>query len=220
MNTLKNETGNIYNRLTVIGRAPNGKFGQAMWVCLCSCGNKSEVAGGNLRNGHIKSCGCGHKDAITKHGMGIDPIFGVWRNMCRRVLDPTASDFSYYGGRGVKVCNEWLQFKPFYDWAKDKWEQGLELDRKDANGDYTPKNCRFVSSSDNMANRRLFSNNTSGYTGVIYIKELNKCIARLDYKPLGGRVIIGYFSTPKEAAIARNDFIIGNNLPHKLQEII
>jgi len=147
------------------------------------------------------------------------PLYHVWENMKARVLNPKHKSFFNYGGRGISICNEWMEFKPFYDWAKDKWARGLDLDRKDNDGNYEPGNCRFVTRSISTINQRIKQRNQSGYTGVSFIKERGLYKAYLSYKCMGGRFMLGCYTTPEAAVAARNSFIIKNNLPHKIQEI-
>lgn len=82
-------------------------------------------------------------------------IYDVWRLMLRRCLDPRLQHYAYYGGRGISVCPSWQEFEPFRDWALENgYVEGLQLDREDPQGDYTPENCRFVTRSENMRNTR------------------------------------------------------------------
>lgn len=148
------------------------------------------------------------------------PLYKVWDNMKSRCLNPDTPYFHNYGGRGVSVCTSWLMFLPFYRWAKSKWREGLELDRRDNNGNYEPSNCRFVSHSLNSVNQRKRKTNTSGYTGIHYNRDNGKYRARLAYKATGGSVHLGYHDTMEAAVAARNNFIIKHNLPHKIQDIL
>lgn len=117
------------------------------------------------------------------------------------------------------MCEEWREFLPFYNWAKTRWRPGLQLDRKDNNGNYSPDNCRFTSSSVNNINQRKPRNNTSGYVGVSWIKSIGMYHSCLGFKPLGGNIYLGAFHTKEAAVTARNNFIIKHKLPHKIQEI-
>jgi len=91
-----------------------------------------------------KNCGCGIR--YQKHGMAQKhPIYGVWHGMRNRCNNPHSDSYSRYGGRGIKVCPEWGEFLPFFEWAtKAGWRDGLFLDRQDNDGNYEPGNCRFV----------------------------------------------------------------------------
>lgn len=91
----------------------------------------------------------------VKHGLRNHPVYTVWDNMHRRCKHQSNTYYHNYGGRGISVCDEWSDFKVFYDWAMSSgWSRGLEIDRADVNGDYCPSNCRFVTKQENSQNRR------------------------------------------------------------------
>lgn len=83
-------------------------------------------------------------------------IYWCWKAIKQRCLNPNCSAYHNYGGRGITVCDEWLEFEPFLAWALNAgWEKGLDLDRIDNDGGYSPDNCRYVTRSDNINNRRV-----------------------------------------------------------------
>ena len=91
----------------------------------------------------------------TKHGLVRHPTYKAWKNMRARCSNPSATYFEHYGGRGISVCSEWSDFIAFYQWAiSSGWKDGLQIDRVDVNGNYEPKNCRWVTSAQNNQNRR------------------------------------------------------------------
>lgn len=79
-----------------------------------------------------------------KHGLRSHGLYKVWGCMRNRCNNPNSDSWPYYGGKGIEVCNDWDDFTNFYNWAIDKWECGLQLDRINNSGNYEPSNCRFV----------------------------------------------------------------------------
>lgn len=90
----------------------------------------------------------------TKHGLKSHPLYKTWKNMRARCLNKRASHYEYYGGRGIGICAEWSDFAAFHRWAVELWTAGLQIDRIDVDGDYTPANCRWVTREVNSQNRR------------------------------------------------------------------
>ena len=159
-----------YNRLTPIRRIGT-KNKCAIWLFSCDCGNTHEAAMSLVKRGNTKSCGCYHKDVTTKHSMCYTPLYSIWSSMKNRCANSNDRAYHNYGARGIKVCTDWLDFVPFYNWCIDNgYEDGLSIDRIDNNKDYCPKNCRIISKNDQTYNKLLFCTNTSGVVGVIYDK--------------------------------------------------
>ena len=163
-------TGRKFGRLTVIERAedhiqPNGKH-QIQWLCKCDCGSEVIVRGSNLKNGNTKSCGCLQKEmtsvlnqlhngSLSVRGLSRSKIYVAWCNMKQRCLNENNRQYKYYGGRGIKVCDEWLEFEQFYCWAMvNGYNDTLTLDRVNVDGNYEPKNCRWVDMKTQQNNTR------------------------------------------------------------------
>lgn len=152
----------------------------------------------------------------STHGMnnGNSRLHVTWANMKRRCLNPENRKYNIYGGSGVSICSEWLDFKPFYDWAMmNGYEDNLTIDRKDTSGNYEPSNCRFVDVSTQNANKRITDKNKSGYIGVSR-HSTGSFIASIQWKRKS--VFRKHFNDSLSAACARDQFIIDNELPHTL----
>lgn len=155
-------TGRVIGRLLVIeecGRSSNGKV---LWRCRCECGNEVIVLGDNLRSEHTTSCGCYRRERAaedhTTHGMSKTLLYSVWADMLVRVgVYKGASERNKhdYQERGINVCDEWLVFENFRDWALSHgYKEDLQIDRRDNDKGYCPENCRWVSQKENVNNRR------------------------------------------------------------------
>lgn len=127
-----------------------------------------------LRKKDIISCGCWRSmrpsPAIT-HGMTSSPEYYSWRAMKRRCLAPNASQYKYYGGRGIKVCRRWIEsFEAFLADMGHKPSKKHSIERRDTNGDYTPHNCCWATQeaqNNNHRNTRIFT--VAGVTGPISV---------------------------------------------------
>lgn len=154
-----NIIGNKYGRWTVLERAENINRRTA-WLCQCECGNKKIVKYSDLYNGRTKSCGCLRKDLVKEefstHKLSKHPLFKRWINMKTRCYNPKAINYKNYGGRGIRICNEWLHdFKKFYDWSMaNGFKENLSIDRINNDGNYEPGNCRWATAKEQVHNRR------------------------------------------------------------------
>ncbi len=104
----------------------------------------------------ISKANSGENHGMYKHGLHLTKIYGVWCRMKRRCDDPRRENYNCYGGRGIKVCDEWKNnAKTFCDWAyANGYRENLSIERIDVNGDYTPINCTFIPISKQARNRR------------------------------------------------------------------
>ena len=168
---MKNELGNTYGRLTVIGYAGtkptnHGKSCLAMWLCSCECGGTVVVNGHDLRRGNTTSCGCFKREQLLKanttHGdskrRNFSRLYSIWANINTRCTNPNHKEFGSYGGKGV--ANEFESYEAFKEWAyangyKDQSKgtpkaEMLSIDRINPNKGYSPSNCQWVSLSVNV----------------------------------------------------------------------
>lgn len=106
-----------------------------------------------LSNKSHKSCGCSRYK--HSHGMHSSRIYRTWSNMKGRCSNKNDTEWKNYGGRGIKVCEEWLKFQNFHEWAKKNgYCETLYIDRIDNDKGYTPENCRWVTSKISGSNKR------------------------------------------------------------------
>ncbi len=152
-------TGRRFGRLVVLeftGRKTNGRV--PIWQCKCDCGQIKDVESASLVRGNTSSCGCFNKDRVAethrKHGQYTNPMYAVWTQMKARCMNPRHAGFKYYGGRGISVCQRWID--SFSAFLADMGERpdGLEIDRINNDGNYEPGNCRWATRAQQMMNTR------------------------------------------------------------------
>jgi len=140
--------------------------GHSQWWCECHCGEWFIARYTHIKSGEIKSCGCRRRLVATKEGrrklfkhghslQGSSPssTYQSWRSMVARCTQAKRHDWHHYGGRGIKVCERWLQFENF---LADMGERpaGMTLDRVNVNGNYEPSNCRWATNRQQSENKR------------------------------------------------------------------
>ncbi len=130
-----------------------GKSGEVFWWCVCDCGTQRAVKGAILRNGQSQSCGCLHRERVTKHGMFRSREWKTWNSLLQRCENPNSPDYSRYGGRGISICAAWHEFENFYIDMGDR-PPGTSLDRINVDEGYCPENCRWASATVQQRNRR------------------------------------------------------------------
>lgn len=158
----KDITNKRFGRLVAIEPVGRDKYGYVVWRCKCDCGNEKEVSTKNLGHG-TSSCGCLAREQSAKrcekHGMSRSRLYRVYISMFGRCTNPNAHQYENYGGRGIKVCDEWHDFEKFAEWAlangyREDKRGKCTLDRIDPNGNYEPTNCRWVTMKTQERNRR------------------------------------------------------------------
>lgn len=164
------------------------------YLCKCDCGTIKEIRYDGLGRSTF-SCGCLNIEKSTKrlvnatkkHGMSNTKLFAMWRDMRNRCYNEKVDRYENYGGRGIKVCDEWKDnFEPFMKWAlANGYKDGLSIERIDVNGDYEPSNCKWIPVKQQARNKT--TNVMIDYYGKrICIKELSE-ITGLNDKMLYAR---------------------------------
>lgn len=150
MGNFQDLTGKRFGRLVA-----TKYLGNSRWECQCDCGKTTSVVAYSLTTGNTKSCGCYRVEAgiigSTIHGFAHTRLYNVWCAMKRRCNREKDKRYHNYGGRGIKMCEEWQNdFMSFYRWAMENgYDEDAEfgkvtIDRIDTNGNYEPSNCRFT----------------------------------------------------------------------------
>lgn len=200
--------GNRFGRRVVLGEPFYCKFrghSESSVVYECDCGTIQAVPCIYLFKTDGQSCGCLGSETTAKrfttHGMSKTKLHNIWCGMKTRCFRKTSSTYPYYGGRGIRVCLKWKDsFEAFRDWAiANGYQDGLEIDRRNTNGNYKPSNCRWATRSQQMRNtRKRRGAKTSSFKGVSWCANASKWQVQLckDGKPL----YCGLFDDETEAA--------------------
>lgn len=167
-------TGKRFGKLTVLEKVSKTPKGQAIWLCVCDCGNLCNKRADVLKSGNSNSCGCYRKERgratienalreRTRNAKQVksERLYKVWRSMIGRCKYEKADSYSNYGGRGISVCDEWRNsYQVFKKWALENgYDESAPrgectIDRIDNDGNYQPDNCRWVSMKVQAHNKR------------------------------------------------------------------
>lgn len=193
-------TGQRFGRLIVVERDYSHCGNQTYWRCLCDCGNYTVCRGTHLISGGIRSCGCFALDLRTNHGWCGSPEYRTYYNILKRCYDQNDNRFSDYGGRGIKVCDRWLDgFENFIADMGQRPGKEFSIDRIDVNGDYTPDNCKWSNRIQQARNTRVRKDSKTGVRGVTV--KGNRFHAQLYCN--GENHDLGWYGTIQEAVAAR-----------------
>lgn len=159
-------------------------LGKSKWLCKCDCGNETITSTRYLKIGHTKSCGCLRKEKCYEmhkinqkyKNIKCDKVYAklksIYEGMIERCYDKNSERYKDWGGRSIKVCEEWHNFENFYNWAItsgfdiNKKQKEQSIDRIDNNKDYSPFNCRWATAKEQARNKR--NNFLIKYNGEIH----------------------------------------------------
>lgn len=176
-----NLAGKTFNRLTVIEYHSKRK-NKHYYLCKCICGNEKVIESYNIRSGHAKSCGCLNREIVSsqkvnyRHGMSKTRIHNIWWGIIERCTNENDQAYPNYGGRGITICDEWLNdFEAFEEWAMaNGYSEKLSIDRIDNDGNYEPNNCRW-------ATRKQQNNNKSNNVRIEINGEIKNLTQWAEY---------------------------------------
>lgn len=225
-----NLEGKTWERLEVLYRTenyvqPNGSE-KSMWLCYCNCGKYKPVMYCNLSKGKVSSCGSCNidfdkrfdinsvegirfpkKEGIgnTKHGQNHDLLFKAWRGMIHRCYNPNHTGSKYYKGKGVVVCDHWLNYSNFLEDNENRFKEGLTLDRINTDLGYNLVNTRWIPLGDQSANTGPKHWGKVKYKGVCWSDR--RGVYRVNCYHDKKYHHVGQFNCTVEAACAYDDFV-------------
>lgn len=196
-NNIIDLTGQKFGRWTVLSRVDKERRGSSHWYCRCDCGTEKILRSNTLRGNESLSCGCRQKEIASNlgkskavHSKSGTRIYSLWKSIRQRCYNNNHNQYKNYGGRGIKVCDRWLEsFENFLEDMGDNIPEGMTLDRINVNGDYSLNNCRWISMKEQQNNRtnnvliefngeKLTISQWSEKLGIKYITLYDRLITR------------------------------------------
>ena len=170
-------------------------------IFMCFCGVEFKAQTADVKNGNTKSCGCYHKarskETHSTHGLRNHRLYSTWDNMIRRCNNKNFKDYIHYGGRGITVCERWMDIHSFIEDMYPSFIDGLTIDRIDNDKGYCKDNCRWATMKEQSNNRRIRKDNKTGIKGIYFNKATNKYVVQPTID--GKQKYLGLFETLDEA---------------------
>ena len=161
---IKYKAGDKIGLFTLTGKYTtkfkNGKS-KRYWSMICECGNTREYPTNYIQTGKVNNCGCKTKELIScskiKHGFASSRVYSIWSHIKKRCYNKNSIDYPKYGGRGIIMCDEWVNNpKAFIEWAlSNGYKETLTIDRINNDGNYEPLNCQWISNEENAKKDKI-----------------------------------------------------------------